>query len=115
MSIKKEYEVESWEVTNCPVCNSNDYSFYEKFGFRLKFTYVRCKRCKTVYQNPRPIYNPQFVEEAYKDYADGRWLYKEDGYYEKNAIEFDLELKEILQYDNIKSAVLDIGPGVGIF
>jgi 2-polyprenyl-3-methyl-5-hydroxy-6-metoxy-1,4-benzoquinol methylase len=115
MAVKKEYEVASWENTNCPVCHSNESTFYEKFGYRLKFTYVRCQRCKTVYQNPRPIYNSQFVEEAYEDYAEGRWFYEKEGYYEKNAIEFDKELKEILQYDRKRSAILDIGPGVGIF
>lgn len=115
MSEKKEYEVASWENTNCPVCYSNDSSFYEKFGYRQKFTYVRCKSCKTVYQNPRPTYNKEFVENAYEDYADGRWFYEEEGYYEKNAIEFDKELKEILLYDKKRSAVLDIGPGVGLF
>lgn len=99
----------------CPVCHSDDSRLYERFGYKLKFTYVRCKNCLTVYQNPRPIYNSQFVEEAYEDYADGRWYYNEEGYYQKNALQFDKEINEIMRYDKKGTAVLDIGPGVGLF
>jgi SAM-dependent methyltransferase len=115
MTAKKEYEVASWEQTNCPVCGSDDSKLYERFGYKLKFTYVRCKNCLTVYQNPRPHYDSRFVEEAYDDYATGRWFYNEPGYYEKNALQFDKEIKEIMQFDQKRSGVLDIGPGVGLF
>lgn len=115
MNKRKEYEVSSWETTDCPVCHTTDSTLYERFGHKLKFTYVRCKKCRTVYQNPRPVYDSRFVEEAYEDYADGRWSYQDDGYYEKNALQFDQEIDEILQYDRKRTAVLDIGPGVGLF
>lgn len=115
MSDKKEYQVTSWENTACPVCFSEASSLYERFGYKLKFTYVRCKGCGTVYQNPRPVYDSQFVEEAYEDYADGRWQHEEAGYYERNAHQFDKEINEILRYDKKNTAILDIGPGVGLF
>jgi 2-polyprenyl-3-methyl-5-hydroxy-6-metoxy-1,4-benzoquinol methylase len=115
MTKKREYEVTSWENTTCPVCHAEACSVYERFGYKLKFTYVRCKICRTVYQNPRPIYNSQFVEEAYEDYADGRWYHDVVGYYEKNALQFDKEIDEILLYDRKNTAMLDIGPGVGLF
>src|SRR5690606_7016869 len=50
-----------------------------------------------------------------EDYADGRWAYQEDGYYERSALQFDKEIDEILRYDRKRTAVLDIGPGVGLF
>lgn len=115
MNKRKEYEVSSWETTDCPVCHATESALYERFGHKLKFTYVRCKKCMTVYQNPRPVYDSRFVEEAYEDYADGRWSYQDDDYYEKNALQFDQEIDEILQYDRKRTAVLDIGPGVGLF
>ncbi len=115
MSNSGEYTVADWEHTDCPVCHASESRFYERFGYRLKFTYVRCKKCRTVYQNPRPVYNSQFLEEAYEDYADGRWAYQEDGYYERSALQFDKEIDEILRYDRKRTAVLDIGPGVGLF
>ena len=112
---KNEYHVTAWEEVNCPVCNSNDGKFYEKFGYQMKFTYLRCRKCKTVYQNPRPRYDNEFIGEAYEDYADARWFYNRVGYYEENAIEFDKEIEEIMKYDKNRTAVLDIGPGVGLF
>ncbi len=115
MSDINEYHVSSWEHTPCPVCFSDDSRHYERFGYKLKFTYVRCKRCRSVYQNPRPVYNSQFVEDAYEDYADGRWQHEEQGYYDRNALQFDKEIDEILLYDKKRTAVLDIGPGVGLF
>jgi SAM-dependent methyltransferase len=115
MTEKKEYQVASWEQTNCPVCGSDDSKFYERVGYKFKFTYVRCKKCGSVYPNPRPLYNRQFVEEAYDHYDSGRWFWNQPGFYEKHAIQFDKEIKEIMKYDLKRTAVLDVGPGVGLF
>lgn len=115
MSASQEYQVIEWENTHCPICYADNGIFYERFGYNLKFTYLLCCECRTVYQNPRPQYNTSFVEEAYEDYATNRWNYKDATYYERNAIQFDKELKEILGFDKRKTAILDVGPGVGLF
>ncbi|MGI0482878.1 class I SAM-dependent methyltransferase [Geminocystis sp. CENA526] len=43
-----------WVEVSCPACMSSESNFY---GEKEGFTYVECKKCGTVYTNPRPSLN----------------------------------------------------------
>ena len=48
-------------TVTCPACNSaNSSKIYEKYGVQ----FVICKKCETVYANPRP--RPEHLEEYYR-------------------------------------------------
>jgi SAM-dependent methyltransferase len=49
--VKDFFEFNSFIETNCPACGSSDFLFeFEK----LSFKYVSCKKCSTLFANPRP-------------------------------------------------------------
>jgi 2-polyprenyl-3-methyl-5-hydroxy-6-metoxy-1,4-benzoquinol methylase len=108
----KKYIPHAWETVNCPFCNSNKTKLHEKYGCDLQFTYVRCLDCELIYQSPRPKYDEIFLKDAYADY----YMYS-DGYtYSEKVLNgWDKELKEILKFDKNKTAILDIGSGMGDF
>jgi len=47
------------EYINCIFCNSNDtdslFEVKERLFGKERFTIVRCKNCRLIYTNPRPI------------------------------------------------------------
>lgn len=48
------FDFTSFEDVRCPACSSNDYALeFEKSGFR----YVSCKKCSTLFVNPRPAFD----------------------------------------------------------
>lgn len=110
--MKPPYKPSEWETVNCPFCNSDKFTAYEKFGCDLQFTNVKCKRCGLVYQSPRPKYDKNFIEAAYGEY----FIYDNKYQYSKKEIaEYSQELSEIVKFDRTKTALLDVGSCMGAF
>ena len=110
--MKKDYVPHAWESVDCPFCNSNKSKYYENFGPKLQYTYVKCLDCKLVYQNPRAKYDETFLRDAYEVYEGFIPNYV---FLEKTLNSWDKELKEILRFDKIRTGILDIGPAMGDF
>lgn len=112
----KAYIPERWETVNCPVCNSNEFKRWEKFGNKMQYTYVLCKKCKLVYLNPRPVYDETFVFDAYEFYADDddRYIFTDDFYNTQTSFEKQ-EVIEICKFDTHRANLLDVGCAAGKF
>lgn len=112
------YAPDAWETINCPVCNSPEHKVYERFGSELQYTYVKCSKCGMIYQSPRPKYNQHFIDAAYASYyqyAENLQLNDLTEIRESSVGMFKKEIDYISQYDKKKTAVLDIGSGMGTF
>ena len=112
------YKPTEWETVPCPFCGSTNYSVYERYGSELQFTYVLCKNCKLVYQSPRPKYNQEFIDAAYASYyqfTDSLDLNSNPDVPESSVNMFKKEVEYLLQFDKKRTAVLDIGSGMGTF
>jgi len=114
--LDKAYIPDKWEDVSCPVCNSNQRIRWERFGDKLQYTYVLCKKCHLVYLNPRPVYDDNFVMDAYEFYAenDKRYLITDD-YYNKNTDFEAWEAELITYYDKARTHLLEIGTATGKF
>ena len=112
----KAYIPEKWEIVNCPVCNNSVFKEWEKFGDKMQYTYVLCKKCKLVYLNPRPLYNDTFVFDAYEFYADedDRYNFTDDFYKTETNFEKQ-EVSEVCKYDTLRTHLLDVGSAAGKF
>src|SRR5688500_15559552 len=109
---KPAYKPSAWETVPCPFCGSDKYSVYEKFGSELQYTYVLCSNCSLVYQSPRPRYDQHFIDSCYAEYyqfADNLELNDDANVRESSVAMFKKELNYIIQYDEKRTAVLDIG------
>ena len=115
--ITNEYIPQEWEKVNCPVCNSNSYAEYEKFGSNLQYTYVKCRNCSLVYTNPRPKYNQDFIDSCYSSYYQytANITGDLDSIPQSSLQMFKEEVEYISKYDRHKKSVLDIGSGMGTF
>ena len=113
--VKDFFDFNSFVETNCPACRSFDFLFeFEKLGFR----YVSCRKCYTLFVNPRPPFEvlKKFYSDSYstnfwinnffKPVADVRRekLFKPRAEYISKIIEKDKEL-----------VIGDIGAGFGLF
>jgi len=116
--ITNVYTPAAWEEVNCPVCNGSAYTVYEKFGSALQYRFVRCGHCALIYSSPRPRYDQDFIDSCYASYyqysatvtvAD---LHKIK---ESSLHTFEKEMAQLLQFDKKRTAVLDIGSGMGTF
>lgn len=115
---KIPYTPHAWEKVNCPFCKSGEYKLYERFGSSLQYTYVLCKTCGLVYQSPRPKYDQDFIDAAYAlyyQYADNVQLNDFTDIRQSSVEMFKKEIGYISQFDSLKTAVLDIGSGMGTF
>ncbi|HYE54968.1 MAG TPA: class I SAM-dependent methyltransferase [Chitinophagaceae bacterium] len=112
------YVPQAWETINCPVCDSAKSKVYERFGSELQYTYVKCSNCGMIYQSPRPKYNQHFIDAAYASYyqyAENLQLNDLTEIRESSVGMFKREIEYIAQYDKKRTAVLDIGSGMGTF
>jgi len=112
------YKPLEWEIVPCPFCGSSKNNIYEKFGSELQYTYVLCSHCSLVYQSPRPKYDKHFIDAAYAEYyqfADNLELNDLADVRESSVAMFKKEVEHIIQYDEKRTAVLDIGSGMGTF
>jgi len=115
---KPAYQPDAWEKVNCPFCNSDKHSLYERFGSELQYTYVRCHNCTLIYQSPRPVYNKHFIDAAYAEYyqyADNITIDDFSNIRESGVAMFKKEIDNLLQFDKKRTAALDIGSGMGTF
>lgn len=102
---------------NCPACNSKEYSkSFEKFGLDL----VECKKCNTLFMNPRPTL--EILENYYKnskcyDYWNKKIFPESEEGRRKNIFLPRLnKLRDICKRYNVKTnSFLEIGPGYGTF
>lgn len=111
------YEPKEWETVPCLICRSDERSVYEKFGDRRQYTYVTCRSCGLIYQSPRPRYDESFVYDAYEFYADDDVKFDESGenFMGQTKQDYEREIAELLRFDRIRSAVLDVGCATGDF
>jgi SAM-dependent methyltransferase len=115
---KRVYKPLAWETVPCPFCGSAKHTVYERFGSDLQYTYVLCSNCSLVYQSPRPKYDQHFIDAAYAEYyqfAENLELNDDANVRESSVSMFKKEINHIIQYDQKRSAVLDIGSGMGTF
>jgi 2-polyprenyl-3-methyl-5-hydroxy-6-metoxy-1,4-benzoquinol methylase len=115
---KAPYVPHAWEKVSCPFCKSEEYTVYEKFGSSLQYTYVLCKGCGLVYQSPRPKYDRNFIDAAYASYyqyAENIQLNDFTQIRQSSVEMFKKEIEYIGKFDPLKTAVLDIGSGMGTF
>jgi 2-polyprenyl-3-methyl-5-hydroxy-6-metoxy-1,4-benzoquinol methylase len=113
----KSYIPSEWEYVSCPFCNSNQSKVYERFGDKWQYTYVLCNNCKLVYQNPRPIYDDNFVHDAYDNYIfEVESIIRADKtkYFETEKKKFESDIKSILEFDKKRTAFLDVGCNIGV-
>jgi SAM-dependent methyltransferase len=117
-SHQQVYKPAEWETVPCPFCGSEKFAVYERFGSELQYTYVICKNCGLVYQSPRPKYDQHFIDAAYASYyqfTDSLDLNSNPDVPESSVKMFQKEVENLLQYDKKRTAVLDIGSGMGTF
>ena len=115
---KAPYIPKKWESVNCPFCNANVPTLYERFGSDLQYNYVKCGNCGLIYTNPRPAYDQDFIDAAYASYyqyADNIQLSDLDNINQSSLKMFQREVDHIVRYDKDKKGVLDIGSGMGTF
>ena len=113
--VRDFFEFNSFIETNCPACGSSDFLFeFEK----LSFKYVSCKKCSTLFVNPRPQFDVLrgfyskssstsfWVNEFFKPVAEVRRkkIFKPRAEYISKVID-----------KNKLSVVGDIGAGFGLF
>ena len=116
--LKRPYLPAVWETVPCPFCGSEKFTVYERFGSELQYRYVLCAECSLVYQSPRPKYDQHFIDSAYAEYyqfADNLELNDLADVRESSVTMFKKEVDHIIQYDKNRTAVLDIGSGMGTF
>lgn len=117
-TLKAPYKPLEWETVSCPFCGSSKFRVYEKFGSELQYRYVLCSNCSLVYQSPRPKYDQHFIDAAYAEYyqfAEKLELNDLADVRESSVTMFKKEVSHIIQYDQKRTAVLDIGSGMGTF
>jgi 2-polyprenyl-3-methyl-5-hydroxy-6-metoxy-1,4-benzoquinol methylase len=113
------YVPKEWETVACPFCGETRYSTYERFGNTQQYTYVKCRQCGLIYQNPHPKYDTSFVYDAYEHYAEGilkncidsQLFFRSENIHRQ---EDDL-ITEILRFDTQHSSMLDVGCFTGFF
>ena len=114
----RAYQPLEWETIPCPFCGSSHYETYEKFGSELQYTYLLCSNCTLVYQSPRPKYDQHFIDAAYAEYyqfAESLELNDLTDVRESSVKMFKKEIEQLIRYDLKRTAVLDIGSGMGTF
>jgi len=110
------YTPKQWEEVACPVCGFLPFKIWEKFGDKLQYTYVLCKKCKLVYLNPRPLYDDDFVYDAYEFYAEADQRYNITENYYQNQTDFEKrDCDNTSAYDLKRTHVLDVGCATGKF
>jgi SAM-dependent methyltransferase len=115
---KAPYIPKKWERVKCPFCDSDEPSLYEKFGSELQYSYVKCGNCGLIYTSPRPAYDQDFIDAAYASYyqyAENLTLEDLDHVNESSLKMFEREVEYIVQFDEDKTGVLDVGSGMGTF
>lgn len=115
----QEFKPKAWEEVSCPFCGGQQTRLLERYGYQHRYTYRRCKECSLAYQNPRPVYDNEFVETAYEVYStetDRHW--HKGQLTEKGKIvyaEYKSNLQEIEELVGHKGHLLEVGCNTGFF
>lgn len=102
---------------NCPACDSKEYEQkFEKYGL----AYVKCKKCETLYMNPRP--SPKILDNFYANSKAYTYWNKyifpasEKTRRDKIFIPRVDRILDICKKYNIKTnSILEVGGGFGTF
>jgi 2-polyprenyl-3-methyl-5-hydroxy-6-metoxy-1,4-benzoquinol methylase len=116
-SLKRKRMFNQWEkleTIECPVCNSDDYSFLEKYG---DFGFARCNSCGLHYIQPHPVLRNE--HQAFDSY-DWTTHYAEKFNAHISPAVYSLKTKlqkaNQLSYTNMKvKNMLDVGCGIGLY
>jgi 2-polyprenyl-3-methyl-5-hydroxy-6-metoxy-1,4-benzoquinol methylase len=109
------YEPGSWEDVPCPYCGSRERRLYERFGWKLRFTYVTCTGCGLVYQSPRPRYEGDLVKTYDDYYSISEFAGASDEQRQAWVTALEPIVAEILKFDRQRTALLDVGSNTGSF
>ena len=106
----KKPGIESSRTVNCPCCGSA-FSFHRNYYSYSSFSYVKCRKCSLVFQNPQPLF-----EDLSKRYDDEYFRYEIAN--EKKFLNLMLKgLDDIgfgkLDFSATGKSVLDIGCATG--
>jgi SAM-dependent methyltransferase len=113
---KPAFEPRSWEEVPCPFCGSQERRLRERFGYRLRFTYVTCLACGLVYQSPRPRYDDEFIKTVYDDYyAIPDFLQASESRRGRWQASMEQLVAEMVTFDPVRSSILDVGSFMGSF
>lgn len=112
---QRVYEPKAWEDVPCPFCGSQQRRVYERFGWKLRFTYVECVGCGLVYQSPRPVYDADFLRTYDEYYSIRVFAAANDAQKEASVAALEPVVREILRFDRLRTALLDVGSNVGYF
>lgn len=113
-----EYIPHAWETVACLFCNSTNAKPYQKFGSSGQYQTNRCRDCQLIYLSPRPKYDQHFIDAAYSSYyqyIDKLQLNDETIVRHSSVPLFVKEMNYISRFDKLKTAVLDVGSGMGTF
>jgi len=110
---------DQFEVVPCPACNSEKRDFaFKKFGM----DYVQCQECRTLYLCPR--LPEKIMEELYSQMESVKYwetnFYKETAEVRREKM-FAPRAKQVVKLaekygtDNVKSCIMDVGCGYGVF
>lgn len=113
-STETAWEPAGWEDVPCPFCESRDRRFYERFGWKLRFTYVICRDCGLVYQAPRPVYAS--LVQGYDNYFTiSQYASASDAQRRAWVAAQEAVVGEILEFDRERTRLLDVGSNMGSF
>ena len=113
------YVPTAWEKVPCPICGAGEHTPHEKFGPNNQYTYVQCCECDLIYSNPRPVYDPAFVDTAYAVYDVESHHMKHSGTLDAGQRrlidQYKITLKQIETQLGRKGSLLEIGCHNGLF
>lgn len=112
LRLKKEFK-----KIPCPACESRSYQqIFKKNGF----TFVKCKKCETVFINPRP--SSEILTEFYensksiKHWNDKIFPYSENSRREQIFLPRAKKVVELCKnFNTMTDVLLDVGAGFGTF
>jgi SAM-dependent methyltransferase len=109
-TFSKKPGIESSRTINCPCCGSL-FTNHKKFFSYSSFSYIKCRKCSLVFQNPQPLF-----EDLSKRYDDEYFRYEIEN--EKNFLNLMLKGLDDIGFDQLDfsktgKTVLDIGCATG--
>jgi len=115
----QEFKPKAWEEVPCPLCGEQQSRLFERYGYQHRYSYRRCAKCSLAFQNPRPVYDNEFVETAYEVYStdtDSHW--QKGQLTEKGKVvyaEYKFNMQEIEDLVGHKGRLLEVGCNTGFF
>jgi SAM-dependent methyltransferase len=115
----QEFKPKAWEEVPCPLCGEQRSRLFERYGYQHRYSYRRCAKCSLAFQNPRPVYDGEFVETAYEVYSTDTDSHWQNGQLtEKGKVvyaEYKFNMREIEDLVGHKGRLLEVGCNTGFF